>query len=94
MDEQRAREVLYRLDPPFRLDNGPEVIDLVRNPEVGELCRHATGYHTDPYGILFRTDLRVAKVVDLMGDWDVIAQVPEVRTLLDRLIEMGKEGLI
>jgi hypothetical protein len=94
VDEQKAREILYRLNPVFRLDTGPRVVHLARNPEVGELCQHATGYHVDPYGVLFRTDLRVADTVDLIKDWDIVAQIPEVRTLLDRLIGMNKEGLI
>jgi hypothetical protein len=62
----------------------------VRSPEYGELCAHAHGYHTDPYGILFRTDLRLAKVVDLVG-WEAIETMPEVRDLMDRTIELIKE---
>jgi hypothetical protein len=83
--------ILYRLDPLIRLDGGPEVIDLVRTPEVGELCTHACGYHTDPYGILFRTDLRLARVVDLVG-WEAAETMPEVRNLMDRTIELISEG--
>jgi hypothetical protein len=88
---ERARRILYRLDPLIRLDGGPKVIDLVRIPEVGELCTHAHGYHVDPYGILFRTDLRLARVVDLVG-WANIETMAEVRDLLNRTIEMIKEN--
>lgn len=91
MSAERARRILYRLDPLVRLDGGPEVIDLVRSPEAGELCTHAPGYHTDPYGILFRTDLRLARVVDLVG-WESAETMPEIRDLMDRTIELISEG--
>ncbi len=91
MSAERARQILYRLNPLVRLDSGPRVIDLVQSPEFGELCAHAHGYHVDPYGILFRTDLRLAPVVDLIG-WAGVETLPEVRDLMDRTIELIKEN--
>lgn len=90
MSAERARRILYQLNPLIQLDSGPEVIDLARNPEVGELCTHAVGYHADPYGILFRTDLRLARVVDLIG-WKPAETMPEVRNLMNRMIKLIEE---